>query len=62
MKNITYITLMHESINKSITNSNLQNTEKNEIAKLNPIVKQKEKINEKKLNQTKSFWRKDFLQ
>jgi hypothetical protein len=53
---------MHESINKSITNSNLQNTEKNEIAKLNPIVKQKEKINEKKLNQTKSFWRKDFLQ
>ena len=49
MKNITYITLMHESINKSITNSNLQNTEKNEIAKLNPIVKQKEKINEKKI-------------
>jgi len=49
LKNITYITLMHESINKSITNSNLQNTEKNEIAKLNPIVKQKEKINEKKI-------------
>ncbi|MDI1472121.1 MAG: energy transducer TonB [Thermodesulfovibrio sp.] len=49
LKNITYITLIQESINKSITNSNLQNTEKNEIAKLNPIVKQKEKINEKKI-------------
>lgn len=50
LKNITYITLMNESINnKIINNSNLQNTEKNEIAKLNPIVKQKEKINEKKI-------------
>jgi len=50
LKNITYITLMNESINnKIINNSNLQNTEKNEIAKLNPIVKQIEKINEKKI-------------